>query len=148
MLVKMICPQCGATLDMDDSREFIFCRFCGTKILNTAQKIEVKQDVNVSGMILHRTDYSNEPNLVINYSSSNISVKMVVNILSLRTKLTFINGQSMTFYLPEGRNEIVLKIGKKNYRRFVIINSHYPPVKIHASWSKHAQIYIESPFPQ
>jgi len=27
------CPQCGANLDADEDREFMFCQFCGHKIL-------------------------------------------------------------------------------------------------------------------
>ena len=47
MLVKMTCPQCGASLDMDDSKEFMFCQFCGTKIANLAEKV----DVTLSGSV-------------------------------------------------------------------------------------------------
>ena len=47
MLVKMTCPQCGAMLEMDNTKEFMFCQFCGTKIANIAEKI----DLNVSGKI-------------------------------------------------------------------------------------------------
>lgn len=28
----MVCPQCGANLNLDDSREFGFCTYCGAKI--------------------------------------------------------------------------------------------------------------------
>ncbi len=47
MLVKMTCPQCGANLEVDSSKETFFCEFCGTKIANVAEKI----DVNVSGKV-------------------------------------------------------------------------------------------------
>lgn len=47
MLVKMTCPQCGASLDMDDSKEFMFCQFCGTKIANITEKV----DVTLSGSV-------------------------------------------------------------------------------------------------
>ena len=43
----MTCPQCGATLEMDNTRDFMFCQFCGTKIANVAEKIDLK----VSGKI-------------------------------------------------------------------------------------------------
>ncbi len=48
MLVKMICPQCGASLDMDDSREFMFCSFCGTKIANLSEKVHVTHSGTVT----------------------------------------------------------------------------------------------------
>jgi len=28
----LICPQCGANIDLDDTREFGFCTYCGAKI--------------------------------------------------------------------------------------------------------------------
>lgn len=43
----MTCPQCGATLEMDNTKEYMFCQFCGTKIANIAEKI----DLNVSGKV-------------------------------------------------------------------------------------------------
>ena len=27
------CPQCGGNLDVDEDREFVFCQFCGHKIM-------------------------------------------------------------------------------------------------------------------
>lgn len=48
MLVKMTCPQCGAVLEMDDSKEFMFCEFCGTKIANVTEKIDVVHSGSVS----------------------------------------------------------------------------------------------------
>ena len=48
MLVKMTCPQCGAVLDMDDSKEYMFCEFCGTKIANVTEKVDVVHSGSVS----------------------------------------------------------------------------------------------------
>lgn len=47
MLVKMVCPQCGANLEMEDDRDVMFCTFCGTKIANVAEKV----NVNLSGKV-------------------------------------------------------------------------------------------------
>ena len=32
-LVQMKCPSCGANLEVEEDREFVFCQYCGTKIL-------------------------------------------------------------------------------------------------------------------
>lgn len=32
-LVSVKCPQCGASLDIDEGRNHVFCSYCGTKIL-------------------------------------------------------------------------------------------------------------------
>ena len=47
MLVKMICPQCGAALEFDNTRDFMFCQFCGMKIANVEKKIHL----NISGRV-------------------------------------------------------------------------------------------------
>lgn len=32
-LVHLRCPDCGADLEVDNSREFCFCQYCGAKII-------------------------------------------------------------------------------------------------------------------
>lgn len=32
-LINLKCPECNAQLKVDPSREFIYCEYCGTKIL-------------------------------------------------------------------------------------------------------------------
>lgn len=32
-LVNLKCPECGAQLKVDLNREFVYCEYCGTKIL-------------------------------------------------------------------------------------------------------------------
>lgn len=34
-LVACKCPQCGADLEFDESRDMMFCQYCGSKILKT-----------------------------------------------------------------------------------------------------------------
>ena len=153
MLYKMICPQCNAPMDMDDSRDFMFCQYCGARVanipqrVNISQRLDVYQQVNVSGTVMHRTDYSNEPNLIISYMASDPSVKMQVSIASIGVrKALFLSGQTMTFRLPDGNNQLAVKIGRINYKRMVFINSFKGPVRMYATWAKHAQINIDSPY--
>lgn len=47
MLVTMKCPSCGADLQIDNAREFMFCQFCGTKIANLTEKIEISGNVSL-----------------------------------------------------------------------------------------------------
>ncbi|MBR5932296.1 MAG: zinc ribbon domain-containing protein [Lachnospiraceae bacterium] len=32
MNIQITCPSCGSLIEIDNSREFMFCRYCGTKI--------------------------------------------------------------------------------------------------------------------
>ena len=101
MLMTMVCPQCGAQLQMDESEKFMFCSHCGTRIENIAQKVEIKQDINVNygGTVIHKQDRSGEPNLYISYSSTDTRVPMVIRLVSTNQKSTFISGQKLSFRL-------------------------------------------------
>ena len=47
MAIKaLVCPQCGANLELDDSRDFGFCQFCGAKVM-LHETIEVKHTGSV-----------------------------------------------------------------------------------------------------
>lgn len=149
MLVNTTCPNCGAQLSVDDNREQLFCSFCGTKIVNFSQKIEVNQTINQnvvhSGKIEYKIDRSSDPTLLIHYSSINPNVKMVVRIVATNQKSVFLNGQSMSFHLLPGKHDLVLKIGKRNYNRTVYVPEDYSPVNIYASFDGRARITIDQP---
>ncbi len=146
MLVKLLCPQCGAAMEIDDQQEQIYCSHCGTKIANIREKVEITQNVNVSGTVRHVMDRSNEPNLYISYATANPSVVMVVRIVDTGTKNTYLNGQTQTYHLRQGRHDIVLKIGKKNYNRTIIIPEDNAPVRINAAFTgRRAEITIDQP---
>ncbi|GEM_PF-1143102 len=135
MLIKMICPRCGASLEIDDRQEIMTCKYCGYQQANLSEKVEVT----------HKIDRSNDPNLYISFNTSNPSVQMVTRIVSTGQKNTYVNGQSMSFHLPAGRHEIILKIGKKNYSRTIVIPEDNQPVRISASFSGRANIGIDQP---
>ncbi|CDA20716.1 ribosomal protein L7/L12 [Ruminococcus sp. CAG:488] len=45
--IPMVCPQCGAQVQLDDSREFGFCSYCGTKIVQEKVVVEHRGSVGV-----------------------------------------------------------------------------------------------------
>ncbi len=146
MLVKLQCPQCGAAMEIDDQQDQIYCSHCGTRIANIRERVEITQNVNVSGTVRHVMDRSNEPNLYISYATANPSVVMVVRIVDTGTKNTYLNGQTQTYHLRQGCHEIVLKIGKKNYNRTIIIPQDNSPVRINAAFTgRRAEITIDQP---
>lgn len=143
MLVTMKCPNCGADLDANASKDAMLCQFCGTKIMNVADRVEI--DHNHSGTVIHKFDHTGEATLNIHYSSIRSDVTMVVRVVETGMMYNFINGQSMPFYLSAGSHQLVLKIGKKNYARTVYIPTEYAPVNIYASWNGRAHITIDQP---
>ena len=49
-LVSLKCPECGAELDIDDSREYAFCSYCGSKVMREKTRIELSGSVSVKGI--------------------------------------------------------------------------------------------------
>ena len=47
---KLFCPSCGASIELDESREFGFCVYCGTKIAQDKLIVEHRGNVSVSGV--------------------------------------------------------------------------------------------------
>ena len=60
-VIKLVCPNCKANLELDDSREFGFCQYCGTKIL-----LEKEQPNTVVNQVINNT------NINITLNNSNI----------------------------------------------------------------------------
>ncbi len=147
MLVKMQCPHCGANMEIDDAQEKVFCSFCGTALANLKERVEITQNVNYSGTVVHVRDRSNESNLIISYTTAKASVAMVVRIVTTGQKSTYLNGQVQTYHLMPGAHQIVLKIGKKNYSRTIVIPQDNSPVRIYAAFTgRHAEITIDQPY--
>ena len=146
MLVKLQCPHCGATMEVDSERDKIFCTYCGTEIANLKEKIEITQNVNMSGTVRHVVDRTNEPNLYISYATAVSDVLMVVSIVDTGAKNTYINGQTLTYHLSKGPHTIVLKIGKRNYECTIVIPADNAPVRINAVFTgRNAEISIDQP---
>lgn len=130
-------------MNMDDSRDFMYCEFCGSKVANLVERTE--QNINVSGTVVHKMDRSNEPNLYISYNSIKPEIQMVTRIVSTGKKDVYISGQSFTYHLPQGKQDIVIKIGSRNYNRTIYIPEDNTPVRINASFNGHANINIDQP---
>ena len=47
-LVKMNCPGCGQPMELDDSREFGFCSYCGNKVMIDRMIVEHKGSVKIN----------------------------------------------------------------------------------------------------
>lgn len=47
MIISLKCPGCGANMDVDDSRDFCFCSYCGYKIVNMKEKVEIAGAVKI-----------------------------------------------------------------------------------------------------
>ena len=48
--VAVKCPSCGAEVNLDESREFGFCTYCGTKVVQDKIVVEHRGQVSVDGI--------------------------------------------------------------------------------------------------
>ena len=46
-MVALKCPECGADIELDDSREFGFCLYCGTKVMQDKVIVEHQGSVKI-----------------------------------------------------------------------------------------------------
>ena len=145
MLVNMKCSSCGATIQFDDTKESMDCPYCGSKVANLAEQVNITQNVNVSGTVVHVQDRSNEPNLYISYNTNNQGVGLVFRIVSNGVKGALVNGQTVSYHLNQGPHTIVLKIGKKNYNRNIVIPADNQPVRIYCAFNGRGQITVDQP---
>jgi DNA-directed RNA polymerase subunit RPC12/RpoP len=120
------CTRCGVAYDSTE-RNVKFCKYCGGMVVN-AQTVPQQR---------------NNFNLYISYTSFDPNVNMVTRIVSTGMKHNYTSGKTMGFRLAPGRQSIVLKIGRINYNRDVVIPSNNVPVRIYASYSGRAHIVIE-----
>lgn len=149
MYTPMYCPQCSAPLEIDETKEYITCSYCGAKLKKTQPENQtINYNTNNYTNNYIRYNYhnnKNKPNLFISFSSTSEKVGMVVRVVDTNDKRYYISGQRMSYKLFRGEHIIVLKIGKKNYNRRVFIIDGSKPVRIYASWNGRAHISIDQP---
>ncbi len=59
MMVVLKCPNCNASLEFDAGRQFAFCQYCGTKIANIPQRVDVTYDRSgeLQNLLLRAREY-------------------------------------------------------------------------------------------
>lgn len=135
------CSKCGTKFDQSKMSDgFRFCSYCGGPIIIVTERVQAN-----SARGSNVRDTSNDPNLYISYTSINADVLMVTRIVSTGVKHTYVNGQEQPFRLAQGPQQIILKIGRKNYSRDIIIHPSNAPVRIYAAYNGRAQISIDQP---
>lgn len=144
MLVQMECPQCGAKLEIDETRERAFCSYCGAELINFTERVEINQNINVSGTVIHKADRSNEPNVIIDFATSDLTVAMIVAFSTSKIKRNLTNGQTAALRLPLGQCKVDFNIGERSYSRTIWVVEE-APVRINASHFGHNEIDIEQP---
>ena len=139
MLVKTVCPQCNGIMEVDDSKDRIFCPYCGTQLVNAVQKIEV------SGEVKHVIERTDQPNFYITYGSTNQALSMSAKLLPNGTVNTYVTGQAASHRLEPGFHEIRIRVGNRQFIRKFYIREDNAPVRISVVFDGYIHINIEQP---
>ena len=123
MILNMKCPSCGATMQFDDTQSSMDCPYCGGKVANIAEQVNITQNVNVSGTVVHVQDRSNDPNLFISYNTNNPSVGMVSRIVTTGVKGSYVNGQTLYLRIISRLGSMLLLMEE---HRFLLISPTLP----------------------
>ncbi len=67
-LVSMKCPSCGANLELDNSKDYGICDYCGTKVMQ--EKIVVEHRIDESGKYKNYINLANRAYLSRNYKEA------------------------------------------------------------------------------
>ena len=145
MDINVKCPYCNQITGYDDSRPFAFCMLCGKQIslaptpssnpvsapVNNPAPVSYSQPVSAPAL---SQNYAGGPNLIITFYSEHPRVFLITTILATGASYQYANGQSMAFNLVPGIHAVNFKIGKRTYRRDILINPGQEPVRAVASW--------------
>lgn len=110
--VPMKCPSCGADISLDDSKEYGFCQFCGTRIMNTAiQRLKVEY----SGDPMSVTHVNNTVN---NQNITNVTVDNRPGMVVEKPKMGLAVGGTLLIIL--GILFLVIALQQKNSSGYVL----------------------------
>ena len=56
-LVVLICPRCGAPMEIEDNRQIAFCQYCGTKVLNSGGTVEINREREINNLMLRALEF-------------------------------------------------------------------------------------------
>ena len=152
MNIDVRCPYCNGITGFDNSRPFAFCNHCGKQIslgTNPPNNYQAPAPAPISNMAPVQSvppQVFSGANLVISYTSEHPHVYLIATILATGASYQFVSGGSMAFNLNPGIHPIDFKIGKRTYRRDILISPGGEPVRAMASWSRGtARITIINP---
>ena len=56
-MVVLRCPNCAANLDIDERRQFAFCQYCGTKIVNINNAVELNRTQEINNLVIRMMEF-------------------------------------------------------------------------------------------
>ena len=56
-MTTLTCPNCGAQLDIEEKRQFAFCQYCGTKVYNITNSVELNRSAEIYNLIARAREF-------------------------------------------------------------------------------------------
>lgn len=56
-MIILTCPNCSANLEIDESRQFAFCQYCGTKIANLNNSFELNRTAEIDNLVIRMLEF-------------------------------------------------------------------------------------------
>lgn len=90
-MVIMNCPNCGASLQVDDKRQYVFCQYCGTRITDIKSTVIVDRSVEIKNLLLRMKEYESKGEYaqakeyckrILDIDPNNSTARMIENRLS------------------------------------------------------------------
>ena len=100
--VRLRCPECGGTMEVDADREILSCPYCGSKRL-----VDVSDDVRIAKIYseadvrreriradrdVQREIIRSKPRVSVDISSDNITMMLLVGMIIVAMLMLFICG--------------------------------------------------------
>lgn len=58
----LTCPNCGGQMEITEQRELAFCMYCGTKITNINNSIEINKTKEINNLIIRALEFEQKGN--------------------------------------------------------------------------------------
>ena len=131
MIHNIICTNCGAQMQFDDTKEQMFCWSCGQKILRLSVLSAERAAPN---KIFAPAPRSADSNFAVSYDTSMTNVQMTLYLDDGSAPVLFTNGKSKKFHLEPGHHTLIFQIGNRSYRRNIEIIPGGPAYKAECGW--------------
>ena len=98
MIISLKCPNCGSNMDIDANREFCFCSYCGYKIINMKERVEISGAVNidnsraVNNLLVRAQQLENAGNYAESYNAYSRVLEMDPYNVDAHTGLSRVSG--------------------------------------------------------
>ncbi len=136
MMIKLQCPNCGNIMDYDESRDFMFCTNCGSKISNKPMT-----SISMGGVAQPRVNTATMPNVAVEYTTTRPEFPLTLVVDGERW--TFPNNSRKEFTLAPGVHTVLFYVARRGWKKVVNVPYGNVPVRISVVYAGRVKIFIQ-----